>query len=289
MKTDVVSPLQHQPIPELDDAFQANLANHLVRISKFSSISDALSALDAIANFQDRAESNYDSIMLAAGGDKSKPQDIEDETLKLIAKAVKSALGGADFRQDDVRSFLCAAVAELPPVLGLPALLDADTWNTVTEKVSPVIGQLVDSGQSTKLAQLIASHHWTEVNGATDTLETAVVATRATMALLCLRQNQEADPDAVQARVFAGVGSTMEAYIHQKVYDAAVWAASNVMNAAVTAVLGPVAGHATANAIVWVSSGLPSPVKLLIGKTITDLAESVVTPVITGIKKLLRW
>jgi hypothetical protein len=151
-----------------------------------------------------------------------------------------------------------------------------------------VVERLIESEQSTKLAQLIASHHWTEVNGAADTLETAVVATRATMALLCLRRNQEADPDAVWAGLFAGVGSTMEAYIHQKVYDAAVWAASNVMNAAVTAVLGPVAGHATANAILWVSSVLPSPVKLFIGKTITDLAESVVSPVITGIKKMLR-
>jgi len=65
-----------------------------------------LSALDAIANFQARAESNYADIMLAAGGEKSKPQDIVDETLKLIANAVNAALNKGEFKAEDVRSFL---------------------------------------------------------------------------------------------------------------------------------------------------------------------------------------
>jgi len=166
--------------------------------------------------------------------------------------------------------------------------LDAAAWNTVTDTVSPVVERLIESEQSTKLAQLIASHHWTEVNGAADTLETAVVATRATMALLCLRRNQEADPDAVRARLFAGVGSTMEAFIHQKVYDTAVHVFSNVMNAAVTAVWGPVAGRATADAISWVSSMLPTPVKLSIGRAITNVVDVVTAPVKSVLKTLLR-
>jgi len=247
-----------------------------------------LSALDAIANFQARAESNYADIMLAAGGEKSKPQDIVDETLKLIANAVNAALNKGEFKAEDVRSFLEEATEGLAPVFGLPTLLDAAAWNTVTDTVSPVVERLIESEQSTKLAQLIASHHWTEVNGAADTLETAVVATRATMALLCLRRNQEADPDAVRARLFAGVGSTMEAFIHQKVYDTAVHVFSNVMNAAVTAVWGPVAGRATADAISWVSSMLPTPVKLSIGRAITNVVDVVTAPVKSVLKTLLR-